>query len=310
MAGGIVNFEDLFTVLLDIMAGEEQINGRDDYLLITKRKIPVSQMKAKMPRPDEHVVMVPWEGFGSRVNQSTRVDDFELHTFPFEAMASLNRDEQLSLEAIGFTFNKMREMGKAGQRFDNEVPFGLLLAATGADEHTYTKHDKKATWSTIGYDGSRLFSAHTSPSGLVTTGTNIDAGGADPWWFLVDENQGASVLYGVMRDNEMYEFEGNFRETGERRWGQDGRSGFAAGDWRAVYASNQVLDETTLRAAKAAAASFKNDDGTPAGVSHNRLLVGASNEIAARQALRVNLGDGGTNVMTQLLQIAPTRWLV
>lgn len=304
---GIIRFEDNFAAAVDHAHGEAAIPNADDYLMIVKNKRELFTSTQRLPKGEDGMVMVPWD-FDSRVDQSTRVTDFELASFPFEATASLNRDEQSDLERIGFFFNKMTAMGQASLRFDNEASFGFLLAATGADTYTYEKFDKKATWSTKAYDKNRLFGTHDFDG--LSHGVNLDAGGAAPWWFLVDPLPIlAPVIYGVLRMNEVYEFEEELKKSGRRRWGQDGRAGFAAGNWRAVYASNQDMTLDNVTAAREATAQFTNDDGTPAQVVHTQLIVGASNELKAREALKILVSGGETNILPGLLTLTTTRWL-
>jgi phage major head subunit gpT-like protein len=76
-------------------------------------------------------------------------------------------------------------------------------------------------------------------------------------------------------------------------YGTDARCNVGLGLWQLAWGSKQPLDATHYKAARAAMMAFKDDAGKLLGVMPDTLLVGSSNESAARKLLNSEYAAGG-----------------
>ena len=202
-------------------------------------------------------------------------------------------------------------MGKSISRFRNVNVFGFLEAALTLDAFTINVLGSQHVFPTLAFDDVRLFGAHPNNQEQIPGNayTNIDNGGAAPFWYLSDSEALAPVFVGQDRDFEFYEFENEFRSSNRRKWGHDGRFAFAAGDPRSIFASNQTLDDTNFDAARTTMAEFKLEDGTPSNNEPDTLIVGGANERAGREVLRERQANGADNVFAGITRLVVVRYL-
>jgi phage major head subunit gpT-like protein len=303
----IINFGDVFSATAEQQWATQKISQPEAWRLICKMLRMMAQTEGKVPRVNEDVVVVPWES-GGRIVQGTKVSDFRWDSKKFEVTAALDQDEQSDLASIGVFFDTIGAMGKARLRFFNEMAFGFLISALTADTHTYSKLGKEHTYSTLGFDGARLFdNTHTFNS--TNCGDNLVTAGAGPYWFLVDSAQVEPVFFGEFREFDFYEYENQARETGDRKWGMDGRYAIASGNWRAIGASNRALTGEYIEELKLQMSAFYNDDGTPGGTTPDLLIVPGALEIDALQLMKPINDAGATNIFNGMMRTEVVRWL-
>lgn len=303
----IINFEDVFSATAEQVWAEQDVTDPDAWKLVCERMIDMAQTEGQAPRVTDEIEVVPWDG-GARQVQGTSVTDFRWYSKKLEATAALDQDQQSDLASIGVFFDRMRSMGKARAKFYNVAAFGFLIASLTADSYTYSKLGKDHTWSTVGYDGARLFDNSHSFNGDAR-GDNIVTAGGGPYWFLVDSTQVPPVFFGEFRPFDFYEYENQVRETGDRKWGMDGRYALATGNWRSIAASNQALDATNLEALKLQMSAFENDDGSPGGTNPDMLIIPGALEIDARELFKPVNAAGATNIFNGMMSPRVVRWL-
>jgi phage major head subunit gpT-like protein len=303
----IINFGDVFSATAEESWDSQQIVDPDAWKLLCKKLRPMAQTEGLVPRVNEDVVVVPWDA-GGRIVQGQAVSPFRWYSKKFEATAGIDQDEQSDLERIGIFFNKIEAMGRGKLRFFNEMAFGFAIAALTSDTYTYSKLGKSHTYSTLGFDGARLFdNSHTFNDDA--RGDNLVTAGAGPYWFLVDSAQVEPVFFGEFREFDFYEYENQPRETGDRKWGMDGRYAIAAGNWRAIAASNRALTAEYVEELKLQMSAFENDDGSPGGTTPDMLIIPGNLEIDARELFKPINASGATNIFTGMMTPRVVRWL-
>lgn len=303
----IINFGDVFSATAENQWATQRISQPEAWRLICKNLRMMAQTEGLVPRVNDDVVVAPWEG-GGRIVQGSKVNDFRWYSKKFEVTAGLDQDEQSDLASIGVFFDTIGSMGKARLRFFNEAAYGFLIAALSTDTYTYSKLGKSHIYSTVGFDSVRLFD-NTHTFNGVNCGDNLVTAGSGPYWFLVDSAQVEPVFFGEFREFDFYEYENQQRETGDRKWGMDGRYALASGNWRAIGASNQALTAEYVEALKVQMSAFYNDDGTPGGTTPDLLIVPGALEIDALNLMRPINDYGASNVFNGMMRTEVVRWL-
>jgi phage major head subunit gpT-like protein len=180
------------------------------------------------------------------------------------------------------------------------------------------------------YDGQPFFDAahptypHTDGTGDAIEVSNIFElpvadGGETPApeapWFLLSLSGSLKPLIIQQRSGpEMEEItdpqNANVFLNDQYLYGVRYRGNFGYGFWQQAIGSHAPLTPDNYEAARLQMSEFKRDGGDPLGVVPTHLLVGASNEKAARKILEAQLIDGGdsnTNYHTAELIVSP--WL-
>jgi phage major head subunit gpT-like protein len=75
------------------------------------------------------------------------------------------------------------------------------------------------------------------------------------------------------------------------------------GFWQMAYGSKATLDAANLRSAYTAMTKFADDEGRPLGIRPTHLIVGPTNQFAARDILLMEQIDGSTNTNRNLVQL-------
>lgn len=307
----IINVNDRFAEALELKwdQGAEEVNDPNLWMesgLATEETM--FQTSTIVPRVQTSLTVVPWNG--ARKEQGFASTDYRWKSEKFETTVCLDRDQMTDFAAIGRVFDVVQAMGAARAKYRNEMVFPFLEAARTTDTFTYERLGQKATFRTVAHDAIRLFGTH--PNAKATPYTNIDSGGGSPFWYLSAEtSEVRPILLGRFRDFAFYEFADDISswQDNNRRWGHDGRFAIAAGDPKAVFASNQVLDETSLKAAIVSMSNFRNEDGTPANIRPTKLIVPGGLEFEALEVMKAFGVGGETNVLNNALQLVIIRYL-
>ncbi|WP_435640325.1 Mu-like prophage major head subunit gpT family protein [Micavibrio aeruginosavorus] len=240
----------------------------------------------------------PW--LGERVLQNLKEHDFAIKNVAFENTVPVLRDN-IEDDKLG-TYKPMFEMlGHDAAMHPDELVFGLL----------------KNGFSKLCYDGQYFFDTDhpVLDENKIAQSVSNFGGGAGAAWFLLDVSKPVRPI--IFQKRRGYEFvamddpkDSNVFNRREFVYGVDARVNAGYGLWQLAYGSKQTLDETNYGSARAAMQSFKGDNGRPLNVTPNLLVVGPSNETAARKLLAAeNLANGETNIHRNTAEILVVPYL-
>jgi phage major head subunit gpT-like protein len=161
-----------------------------------------------------------------------------------------------------------------------------------------------AGFATTGLDGQYFFdSDHIGydANGAETSYSNTGGGSGSPW-FLMDLSR-TFMKPLVMQNRQSVRFVSLDRDTDENvfmkrqfLYGADARYNVGFGFHQLVYGSKATLDATSYAAARVAMGTQRKPDGSSLNVMPTHLLVGPTNEAAARSVVGVaTLASGGDN---------------
>lgn len=219
----------------------------------------------------------------------------------YEASIKIKR-EDLEDDKIGKYSVLAGAWGKQAALFPDKESYGLLAAG----------------FTTLCYDGQNYFdSDHPLETTPASTFTNVigdpstDTGSP---WFLLDDSQILLPIIYQDRRPLVLEFVG---ATSEYAWfnnmvaqGVDGRAGFGFSFPQIAIGSKAALSEANFEAGKQLLAGMKKTDGTPLGTMATTLVVGPSNEAAARKIVqREFLDNGESNIYYNNVEIVVSRYL-
>ena len=156
------------------------------------------------------------------------------------------------------------------------------------------------------YDGQYFFDtdhpvyANHDGTGAATSVSNINsAGGANPYWYLLDCSKPLRPF--IFQERKKPELESKTDPSSSDTvfmsnkfvYGAYARHNVGYGFWQMAYASNVALDGTSLDAAIRALMEVKADGGRPLGITPTHLIVPPAYRSAAMRAVEVQLEAGG-----------------
>jgi phage major head subunit gpT-like protein len=235
------------------------------------------------------------EWLGDRVVQNMKSYGFTLRNKKFENTVGVSADDIEDNKLQGATI-QMKQLGQDTTLFPDKL-LGDLIAAGG---------------SSLAYDGQYFFDTDHPVNGASVANLSSGAGAA---WYLLDTSKVIKpFVYQLRRPFRLVAKtevkDDNVFWRDEYVWGVDGRCNAGYGLWQLAFKSTQVLDETHFSAARAAMLAFKNDKGLPLNVMPNILLVGPSNEVAARKLMNATTAaNGATNIVQGLAKVVVSPFL-
>ena len=227
---------------------------------------------------------------------------YQIQNKTYEASITIKR-EDVEDDQIGKYSVVSEGFGKEAALFPDQNCYGLLAAG----------------FSTLCYDGQNFFDTdHPLETTPATTFSNVvgdpltDTGNP---WFLIDDTQVVKPI--VFQDRRPFDFQ-TMNATSEYTWfnnkfaaGVDGRHGYGFGFPQTAIGSKAALDEANFEAAKTKLANMKKSNGTPIGTMARVLVVGPSNEAAARKLIkREFLDNGESNIYFNNVEIVVSPYLV
>jgi phage major head subunit gpT-like protein len=231
---------------------------------------------------------------GDRHIKDLKAHHYSIINDPYESTVSVRRDT-IEDDQFGVYATLVESMGQAAAEHPDELIFTLLAAGA----------------STLCYDGQNFFDTD-HPVGLgagLTTVSNYDATGGGNLWCLMDTKRPLKPL--IFQVRKPYKFvtlkeeadEGVFMRN-EYRYGVDARGNAGFGFWQMAYGSLNTLNDTNVKAARTAMRTLKSDNNRPLYVSPNILLVGPSNEDAAKELIGVEyLASGASNPLYDAFEV-------
>jgi len=227
------------------------------------------------------------EWIGERVIQNLTQHDFEIKNKDWEDTIGVSRNA-IEDDNLGVYTPMIGQLGDDAASFPDELVFGLLAAA----------------FTTVCYDGQYL--VDTDHPVLNADGTTSSVsnhgGGASSAWFLIDDTKMIKPI--IFQDRKPFEFvakddpkDDNVFDRKEFIYGVDGRMNVGVGLWQLIQGSKQTLNATNYQASRSAMISLKGDNGRPLRLNPSLLVVGPSNEQAAKELLEAERNNAGaTNV--------------
>lgn len=220
----------------------------------------------------------------------------------FESSIVIKR-EDVEDDQIGKYSVISENFGREAALFPDKNVYGLLAAG----------------FTTLCYDGQNFFDTdHPLDTTPATTFSNVvgdpatDTGAP---WFVIDDMQVVKPI--VFQERRPFDFQ-TMNATSEYTWfnnkfaaGVDGRHGYGFGFPQTAIGSKAALDEANFEAAKTTLAKMKKSNGTPIGTMARILVVGPSNEAAARKLIkREFLDNGQSNIYYNNVEIVVSPYLV
>jgi phage major head subunit gpT-like protein len=221
------------------------------------------------------------------------IGDRHIHRMKQNGYRLTNRDYELTVEvdrnaieddSYGVYAPRFRAMGRSvGYAKPNAVWDALV-----------------AGFSTVCYDGQFFFDTDhpvLDANGVVQNVSNTGGGSGSPW-FLLDVRQAVKPL--ILQERKEFAFDRLdaptdmpvfFRKA--YTYGSDARYAVGYGFWQMAYGSRQALTDTNYWSGRTVLGAMRGDHGQPLGISGNLLVVGPSNERAARKLLENEYAAGG-----------------
>lgn len=240
------------------------------------------------------------EWLGSRLIDNLSEASYTILNKSFEKTIGVNRDniedDNLGMYSDGFTM-----MGDGAGRLPEELVWGLL----------------KAGFSTNCWDGQFFFDTDHPvmlADGTMGTYANTDGGSGQPWFLICSKRPIKPIIYQerkapnfVAKDKET---DDNVFDRKEYLYGVDMRCNVGYGLPQLAWGSKQPLTAANYEIARAAIINMKADGGGPLGLVPDLLVVGATNEGAARSIVQSQLVNGGeSNKWAGSAEVLMCPWL-
>lgn len=241
------------------------------------------------------------EWLGDRVVQNISNSGYSIKNRDFELTVGVGRND-IEDDNIGIYGPLFEEMGRSsGAHYDQ-----LVWAAL------------RAGFTTPCYDGQYYFDTDhpvlAEDGKTIVSTANTDGGSGAPW-FLIDNSRALKPV--ILQVRKPFQFvrkdrpeDANVFDRKEYVYGVDGRHAVGYGFWQFAWGSKQALDAAHYETARAALAGMKGDHGRPLGLTPRLLVVGPSNEAAARRLLMSeNDAAGATNPWRGSAELLVCPWL-
>lgn len=241
------------------------------------------------------------EWVGDRVINGLASHGYSLTNKSYETTIAVDRDD-FDDDNLGIYAPMFQQLGQNAQQFPDTLVWSLLAAG----------------FLTNCYDGQYFFDTDhpvLDANGNMTSVANTD-GGAGAAWFLVDDSRALKPL--IYQDRKPFtnlvkkdqESDDNVFFKKEYIYGVDGRCQVGFGFWQQAWGSKQTLDAAHYETARVALTSMKTDYGRPLAINPRLLIVGPSNEGAARTIVGNSLdAGGGTNKWYGTAEVLLVPWL-
>ncbi len=227
------------------------------------------------------------EWIGERVLQNLAAHDFEIKNKNWEDTIAVDRNA-IEDDNLGVYAPMVSMLGHDAANFPDELVFSLLAAA----------------FTTVGYDGQYLVDTDhpvLDESGNVTSVSNSGGGSGEPW-FLIDDTKPIKPI--IFQERRPFDFvalddmkDENVFMRNEFIYGVDARMNVGTGLWQLIQGSKQDLTAENYAARRAAMTSMKGDNGRPLRLKGSLLVVGPTNEEAAKEILEAERNAAGaTNI--------------
>lgn len=233
---------------------------------------------------------------GDRVVQNISTNGQVIENQEFEGTVAVKAND-IEDDNVGIYHPIIGQLGYNAKTHPDEQIFDLLKNGT----------------SLKCYDGQNYFDTDhpvlvddkaTSVSNYFKPASNSVA----PWYLLDTSRPIKPVIFQERRPYKLTVLDKDTDEAMFKRreilYGVDGRNGVGFAFWQMAVRSEKALTSTSFAEARTAMISFKGDNGKTLGLKPNILLVGPSNEAAARELITTDrLANGASNPWKDAVEI-------
>ncbi|MDR0701318.1 MAG: Mu-like prophage major head subunit gpT family protein [Azoarcus sp.] len=242
------------------------------------------------------------EWAGQRVIHNLEATTAQLVNKHWEHTIGVSVDD-IEDDKLGIYSTIFKQQGEIASRHPDDLVWGLL--AKGFD--------------VAGFDGQPFFDADHAGFdrvGKEASWSNVQTGSAAPW-FLFDLSRNYLKPL-IFQSRKAVQFTQKNRREDDNvflentyLFGADARYVAGFGFHQLAFGSTDSLTEANYEAARLALFTQFRPDGSPLAVRPTHLVVGSSNEAAARKLLEAELtGGGNTNIWRGSAQLIVSPWLV
>jgi len=243
--------------------------------------------------------MKKWEG--ERKVRELSGSEFTVVNDDFEETFGIKRDALADRSRIQGISDYITKLGES--------------AASHKDELIWDFLNNQGT-TAICYDGTPLIGT-SHPLKKGGTFSNLDAGGAGPRWYLMDNRTSNRAILFQTREDYMMEVLNADTPNNERGFmrrehlvGAFARVAVAPAMPHRIYQSNQTLDSASFTDARANMRNYVGDGGRKLNVRPNVLMVPPSLETAALELMQAERNSSGaTNVLRGSAQVVVNPFL-
>lgn len=235
------------------------------------------------------------EWVSNRVINNLSAHNYQLTNRHFENTISVDRDH-IDDDTLGIYRNRFAMLGETAASHPDNLVWETLLNA----------------FSTEGLDGQYFFDTdHIGyTANKVETAYSNTAAGAGAPWFLMDLSRNFMKPL-IFQMRQAARFVAKDKDTdeavfmsGQLQYGVDARYAVGLGFHQLAYGSKIDLTADSYATARAAMMTQRKPDGTMLNITPTHVLVGPSNESAAREVIGNSLlAAGGTNKWWNTAQI-------
>ncbi|QCN98908.1 hypothetical protein D3093_26860 (plasmid) [Azospirillum argentinense] len=240
------------------------------------------------------------EWIGDRQIMNLSGSDYTIKNRDFESTISVDRND-VEDDNLGIYTPVVQEFGRSGASFPDELVWPLLAAG----------------WTTKCYDGQPFFDTDhpvLNEHGREVSYANTD-GGSDAPWFLLDDTRAIKpVIYQNRRPTSFVALDSpddpNVFMKKKFVYGIDCRCNVGFSFPQLAWGSKQPLTPAAYKTARQELTGRKGDFGRPLGIRGTLLVVGPSNEEAARKLLTSDTINGGdSNPWKGTAKLEVVEWL-
>lgn len=215
------------------------------------------------------------EWIGDRVVRNLSTQGYVIKNRSFESTIAVPK-EDIEDDQIGLYSPMFGELGRLGAEFPDELVWSLL----------------KAGFTTQCFDGQYFFDTdhpRLDASGGTISWANTDGGNGAAWFLMDDTRALKPIIFQNRRKFTLTRMDSDSDENvfnrKEYRYGVDGRCNVGFGLPQLIWGSKQSLDEEHYIKARTALTTMKGDYDRLLAMKPKLLVVGPSNEVAARKLL-------------------------
>ena len=224
------------------------------------------------------------EWLGDRVVHSLQTHGFTIKNKDWEQTVGVERNK-IEDDKFGVYSPVVQRMGESAALHPDELVFDLLNNGQLAPN--------------VGYDGVPFYGT-THPHEDLGTVSNIDTGGAGPFWYLADFSSVVKPFIYQRRKSPQFISKTSLTDDNVFHqktflMGADARYNVGYGLWQQTFASNQALTEAFFESAWEAMIAFTADNGKPLNIMPTALVVPTTLMFAAKRLIEKQLVSGGEN---------------
>ncbi|MGE4526822.1 MAG: Mu-like prophage major head subunit gpT family protein [Rhodospirillaceae bacterium] len=260
--------------------------------------VPSTTAKNSYPWLADNFEIREW--VGDRNYQNLVAAVFSIVNKDFEGTVNVPRNA-IEDDELGVFGPMFQMMGDATATFPNRMVFPLL----------------KAGFTSLCWDGQYFFDTDHpgfDADGKETSVSNNLGGDGDPWFLIAGDSPLKPLIY---QERRKFGFvakdkptDDNVFDRKEFVYGVDGRMNVGFGMPQLVVSSRQPLTHDSYAAARAAFGAWHKKSGEPLGLVGNLLVVGGTNEAAARKVLlNETKANGESNEWKGSAELFHTPWL-